>query len=73
MARSRLRSPGRCPRAGCTASIFRWFPYTDHLPEEQRDVFLEAVVDHYLAANPVDAEGRTHVKMVRLEIEAELI
>jgi trans-aconitate 2-methyltransferase len=50
-----------------------WFPYTERLPEEQREVFLEAVVDRYLTAHPVDAYGRTHVKMMRLEIEADLI
>jgi trans-aconitate 2-methyltransferase len=50
-----------------------WFPYTDRLPEDRRDAFLDAVVDRYLAAHPVDAEGRTHVKMVRLEIEADLL
>jgi trans-aconitate 2-methyltransferase len=49
-----------------------WFPYTDRLPEDRRDAFLDAVVDRYLTAHPVDAEGRTHVKMVRLEIEADL-
>ncbi|MEJ2642108.1 MAG: hypothetical protein P8010_21305 [Desulfosarcinaceae bacterium] len=49
-----------------------WFPYTEHLPEDQRDAFLDAVVDRYLSAHPVDTEGRTHVKMVRLEIEADL-
>jgi trans-aconitate 2-methyltransferase len=50
-----------------------WFPYTDRLPGDQRDAFLDAVVNRYLAAHPVDTEGRTHVKMVRLEIEADLL
>jgi trans-aconitate methyltransferase len=49
-----------------------WFPYTDRLPEGMRDPFLEAVVDRYLATHPPDAEGRTRVRMVRLEIEAEV-
>lgn len=47
-----------------------WFPYTDRLPEARRDAFLEAVVDGYLKSHPPDGEGRTHVEMVRLEIEA---
>lgn len=47
-----------------------WFPYTDRLPSERRDAFVDAVVDGYLAAHPLDAEGKTHVEMVRLEIEA---
>jgi trans-aconitate 2-methyltransferase len=47
-----------------------WFPYTDCLPIELRDTFLEEVVKVFTAAHPVDAFGKTHVKMVRLEVEA---
>ena len=47
-----------------------WFPYTDCLPSEFRDTFLAEVVETYTAAHPIDALGNTHVKMVRLEVEA---
>jgi trans-aconitate methyltransferase len=47
-----------------------WFPYTDRLPSELRNVFLEEVVESYIATHPIDAQGNTHVTMVRLEIEA---
>ncbi len=47
-----------------------WFPYTDRLPVELRDAFLEEVIKTYRAEHPVDAFGNTHVQMVRLEIEA---
>ncbi|MGD0819255.1 MAG: methyltransferase domain-containing protein [Desulfomonilia bacterium] len=47
-----------------------WFPYTDRLPVELRDAFLAEVVETYTAVNPFDALGHTHVKMVRLEVEA---
>jgi trans-aconitate methyltransferase len=47
-----------------------WFPYTDRLPEEMREPFLETVVDRYLDAHPPEAEGQTRVGMVRLEVEA---
>ncbi len=47
-----------------------WFPYTDRLPVERRDDFLAGVLDAYTAAHPLDAAGRTHVAMVRLEVEA---
>ncbi|MDJ0781367.1 MAG: methyltransferase domain-containing protein [Desulfosarcinaceae bacterium] len=50
-----------------------WFPYTDRLPEEMRDPFLEAVVARYLEHHPPAADGRTRVQMVRLEIEAETV
>jgi len=47
-----------------------WFPYTDQLPENEKEHFLSHIIEQYLQANPVDSEGRTHVKMVRLEVEA---
>ena len=50
-----------------------WFPYTDRLPVELRDVFLNEIIEVYLALHPIDADGNTHVKMVRLEVEAFVI
>ncbi len=47
-----------------------WFPYTDRLPVELRDAFLSELVEIYLKTHPVDINGNTHVKMVRLEVEA---
>lgn len=47
-----------------------WFPYTDCLPVELRDAFLEEVAQDYTAVHPVDGLGKAHVKMVRLEFEA---
>jgi len=47
-----------------------WFPYTDRLPAELRDIFLDQVLEGYLATHPLDDHGDTHVNMVRLEIEA---
>ncbi len=47
-----------------------WFPYTDQLPENKKEEFLSLVVNEYTKAHPVDAEGKTHVNMVRLEVAA---
>lgn len=47
-----------------------WFPYTDRLPTELRDFFLDQLLDSYITAHPLDNQGNTHVKMVRLEVEA---
>jgi trans-aconitate 2-methyltransferase len=47
-----------------------WFPFTDRLPVCDRENFLNALVAEYISQYPVDTEGRTHVKMVRLEVEA---
>lgn len=49
-----------------------WFPYTDRLPGILRDVFLGEVIRIFTGAHPADGLGRTHVRMVRLEIEAVL-
>ena len=50
------------------------FPYLNQLPDDiTRENFLRDVLEQYLEQYPVDEEGRTTVKMVRLEIEAENI
>ncbi len=47
-----------------------WFPYTDRVPAGQKARFVEELIDMYLAQYPVDDDGRTHVRMIRLEVEA---
>lgn len=47
-----------------------WHPYTQRVPESLRDEFIAAVVQRYLRSFPLDAQGRVHVGMVRLEIDA---
>jgi trans-aconitate 2-methyltransferase len=47
-----------------------WLPYTQRVPEELREEFIAAVVGCYVAKHPPDVEGRVHVCMVRLEIDA---
>jgi trans-aconitate 2-methyltransferase len=47
-----------------------WLPYTQRVPEAQREEFIRRVVGRYLAKHPADAAGQAHVRMVRLEIEA---
>ncbi len=49
-----------------------WFPYTNQLPKNMKEDFLNTVVEQYITACPLDSQGRTHVKMVRLEVEANL-
>jgi trans-aconitate methyltransferase len=50
-----------------------WFPHTDRLPEDQRETFLSEWVGAYIAAHSLDANGQTHVDMVRLEVEAYVV
>ena len=48
-----------------------WFPYTDCLPQKMRSQFIDTIVSSYLDECPADSKGKTHVKMVRLQVEAE--
>ena len=54
------------------AAWFRttWLPYIQRVPESSREAFISSVVARYLARHPLDADGRVHVRMVRLEIQA---
>lgn len=47
-----------------------WMPFTRCIPEARRDRFIEQFLDLYLAQNPLDRKGFSHVSMVRLEVDA---
>lgn len=47
-----------------------WLPYTLRVPEDRREAFISACVAAYLAAHPLDPDGKCHVRMIRLEVEA---
>jgi len=47
-----------------------WLPYVQRVPEDQREAFIAAVTERYVAKHSPDAEGNVHVRMVRLEINA---
>jgi len=47
-----------------------WIPYVQRVPENWREEFIVAVTQRYGAKHPPDADGKVHVKMVRLEIDA---
>ena len=47
-----------------------WHPYTTRVPEELREEFLQAATSRYLRDQPADAEGRVHVRMMRLQVLA---
>jgi trans-aconitate 2-methyltransferase len=50
-----------------------WLPFVQRVPENLREEFIAAVTQRYLAKHPPDASGQVHVRMVRLEIEAEKV
>jgi len=47
-----------------------WLPYTQRIPENQRETFIEELAGNYVDQYPPDKEGIIHVPMVRLEVEA---
>lgn len=64
-----MQQKGRAGLAGWIRTT--WLPCTSRLPEELRERFIMAVVDAYLEMWPMDDHGAVHVRMVRLEVEAE--
>ena len=47
-----------------------WFPVTNRIPDVQREEFLSQFVEAILKISPMCSKGKTHVQMVRLEVEA---
>ncbi len=47
-----------------------WIPFVQRVPESLREEFIAAVTHRYVAKHPPDAQGKVHVRMVRLEIDA---
>lgn len=47
-----------------------WFSAVAPAPEDRREDLLVAIRDAYLEDCPPDAQGRTHVRMARLEVAA---
>jgi trans-aconitate methyltransferase len=47
-----------------------WLPYIQRVPENAREEFAAGVIKRYVVRHPPDDDGRVHVRMVRLEIDA---
>lgn len=47
-----------------------WLPYTQRVPETQREEFITDVVERFIARHPLDSAGNLTVRMVRLEVDA---
>ncbi len=50
-----------------------WLPFTERVPKEQRDEFINELVKEYVGQFPLDANGKAHVAMIRLEVVATKI
>jgi trans-aconitate methyltransferase len=47
-----------------------WLPYIERVPDEERESFISALAASYLDNVPPGTDGRIHVRMARLEVEA---
>jgi len=47
-----------------------WMPYTDRVPEEKRESFIDAIIQGYLREHPAGKGGIIEIPSTRLEIEA---
>ncbi|HZL64492.1 MAG TPA: SAM-dependent methyltransferase, partial [Thermoleophilia bacterium] len=65
-----MRHAGRAALLGWLRTT--WFLYTDRLPADLRETFLDDLASTYLAAHPAAEQRVIHVRMVRLEVEAEV-
>ena len=50
-----------------------WLPYTQRIPEEEREKFIDIVAKKYIEKYSANSEDIINVKMIRLEVEAEKI
>jgi trans-aconitate 2-methyltransferase len=47
-----------------------WLPYTERVPDQRREEFITRLIDKYIEKYPLDREGKIHINMMRLEVEA---
>jgi trans-aconitate methyltransferase len=48
-----------------------WLPYTERVPKEKRDLFIETISTKYIERVAIASDGKVHMAMVRIEVEAE--
>ncbi len=48
-----------------------WLPYTERIPEDLRQEFIDDIVNRYVEKYPPDNAGLIHVQLIRLDVEAE--
>lgn len=48
-----------------------WLPYTERIPENLRQEFIDDMVNRYVDKYPPDSRGFIHIRLIRLDVEAE--
>jgi len=47
-----------------------WFPFIEQLPQQLQEEFVQKWVAQYMLTFPQESDGKVHVEMIRLEVEA---
>jgi len=47
-----------------------WVPFTDRVPSNLRELFVNEIAERYIAAFPLDETGGVRIKMMHLEVQA---
>ncbi|OFW65999.1 MAG: hypothetical protein A2V52_05395 [Actinobacteria bacterium RBG_19FT_COMBO_54_7] len=47
-----------------------WMPFTERVPEDLRETFIDEIVARYLESHPPGEDGFLHLAATRLEVEA---
>ena len=47
-----------------------WLPYTERVPEVERERFIDIVSKKYIERYSANSKGIINVQMIRLEVEA---
>lgn len=47
-----------------------WLPYTKQIPEEKTAQFISSISAKYIKRIPIDSNGKVHVSMIRIEVDA---
>ncbi len=63
-----MKLEGKEGLAGWIRSV--WLPFTERVPANLRNAFINEIADRYLAAYPLDSTGAARIKMTRLEVQA---
>ena len=48
-----------------------WLPYIERIPNNLQHDFIRDIAEDYVSTHPLDSGGHVHVKIVRIEVEAE--
>ncbi len=63
-----MKLPGKEGLVGWIKSV--WVPFTERVPANLEDLFVNEIAERYIAAYPLDETGVVRIKMMLLEVQA---